>query len=255
MYLGIGAARGRRSGAGRWCSVFGGWGRAIGWADHVFGRCSRVRCGSCAGDSRGATGGRDLLVSRDVETLVGTITSLGFVGGHRFVVGDWASSPVGAFSDVMWARPSGDRVLLAPERAAEFVTSVYPFDDVRCCVVTVASDSRGVAVDAGGLALRVVLGRVAAPFPRRPRWVTATVENWVARLLLGVRTYGVSPTGVTEWYRTRSLRFVESAYGSLEGRDLGALCAVERPVGFGFTDPPRRPARTSLRVDLRRPSV
>ena len=184
---------------------------------------------------------------------MGTITSLGFASGHRFVIGDWLSSPIGAFSDVMWARPNGDRVLLVSERAAKYVTSVYPFDDVRCCGVIVASDARGVAVDAAGLALRLSLGTVAVPFPPRPRWVTATVENWLARLLLGVRTYGVSPTGVAEWYRTRSLRFVKSASGSLEGQDLGALCAVKRPVGFGFTDPPRRPARTSLRVDLRRP--
>lgn len=60
---------------------------------------------------------------------------MGFVGGHRFVAADWASSPISAFSDVMWAKPSGDPALLVSERAAAFVTSVYPFDDVRCCAL------------------------------------------------------------------------------------------------------------------------
>lgn len=47
------------------------------------------------------------------ETLRGSITSLGFDSGHRFVIGDWRHSPIGPFADVMWALPDGHRVLLA----------------------------------------------------------------------------------------------------------------------------------------------
>lgn len=96
------------------------------------------------------------------------------------------------------------------------------------------------------------IGLARLSLPPRPRWFTATVENWCARSLLGVRTYGTSPTGVAEWYRTRTARRVVPASASLDGTGLGALVAVRRPLGFGFTDPPRPSSYVSLRVDLQR---
>ncbi len=186
-----------------------------------------------------------------IETLSGSITAVGFASGHRFVVGHWLSSPIGPFSDVMWADPGGRRVLVASPVAAEFVTSVYPFKEVRAFEVGVEATARHVVVAAGDITLSYSLNRWAVPFPPRPRWITATAENWISRLLLGVRTYGISPTGVAEWYRTRSLRLLASASASLDGADLGPMSPVARPLGFGFTDPPRRACQVQLRVDLR----
>ncbi len=187
-----------------------------------------------------------------IETLTGSITSVGFASGHRFVVGDWTAAPLGAMSDVMWAQPGGKRILLAPGIAADFVTSVYPFDEVRERSVEVAADTRRMFVEAGELRLSLGLSRVVLPFPPRPRLVTSTVENWCARALLGVRTFGVSPAGAREWYRTRTVRRIVTASGSLAGVDLGEMAELRRPLGFGFTDPPRRPCRVTLRVDLDR---
>ena len=187
-----------------------------------------------------------------IETLAGSITSVGFSSGHRFVVGDWPESPIGAFADIMWARPDGSRALLAGEEAADFVTSVYPFDEVDVQKVLVAVEDRRLTVRARNLRLSLALGRLVVPFPPRPRLVTGTVENLCASALLGVRTHGVSPTGVSEWYRTRSLRRVSDASASLHGESLGPMGPVRRPLGFGFTDPPRRPCRVVLRVDLDR---
>ena len=188
-----------------------------------------------------------------IETLRGSITSVGFASGHRFVIGDWRDSPIGPFADLMWAQPDGHRVLLAEPAAAAHIVSVYPFDEVRDQAVRAERNGRIYTVRSDGLKLEMKIGLATLRLPPRPRSFTATVENWCARKLLDVRTHGTSPTGVVEWYRTRSARRVVTATASLEGVDLGALTPLDRPLGFGFTDPPRQPSHVKLRVDLQRP--
>lgn len=187
-----------------------------------------------------------------IETLRGSITSVGFASGHRFVIGDWQRSPIGPFTDVMWAQPDGHRVLLGEASAAQYVNSVYPFDEVREQTITAGRDGRRYTVRTVGLELHIKFGLARLSLPPRPRWLTATVENWCARKLLGVRTYGSSPTGVVEWYRTRTARRVVAATAILNGTDLGVLAPLVRPLDFGFTDPPRQPSHVRLRVDLQR---
>ena len=189
-----------------------------------------------------------------IETLRGSITSVGFASGHRFVIGDWRHSPIGPFADVMWARPDGKRILLAEAGAAAFVNSVYPFEEVRDEPVTTERVGRSYTVRTGGLQLDMKIGIARFSLPPRPRWLTATVENWCARKLLDVLTHGSSPTGVVEWYRTRTARRVVAATASLDGTDPGALAPLARPLNFGLTDPPRQPSHVRLRVDLQRSS-
>lgn len=158
-----------------------------------------------------------------IETLRGSITSVGFDSGHRFVVGDWRHSPIGPFADIMWALPDGRRVLLGDATVAAYVVSVYPFDEVRDQAVTAERAGRSYTARSHGLKLDMKIGLATLRPPPRPRWITATVENWCARKLLGVRTHGTSPTGVVEWYRTRSARRVVAATASLDRVDLGSL--------------------------------
>lgn len=185
-----------------------------------------------------------------METLRGSITSVGFDSGHRFVIGDWRRSPIGPFTDVMWAQPDGHRVLLAESAPAAYIVSVYPFDEVRLQAVRAERDGRSYTVRSDGLKLDMNIGLAMLRLPPRPRWITATVEHWCARKLLDVRTHGTSPSGVVEWYRTRSARRVVAATASLEGVDLGSFALLDRPLAFGFTDPPRQPSQVRLRVDL-----
>ncbi|WP_423919328.1 hypothetical protein [Candidatus Poriferisodalis sp.] len=135
-----------------------------------------------------------------IETLWGSITSVGFASGHRFVIGNWRRSPIGPFADIMWAQPDGHRVLLGEADAAQYVDSVYPFDDLQHQPVTTERIGRRYTVRSGGLELQMTIGLATLSLPLRPQWVTATVENWCARKLLDVRTYSTSPTGVVEWY-------------------------------------------------------
>jgi hypothetical protein len=185
----------------------------------------------------------------------GTITAVGFASGHRFLVGDWRESPLGRTIDVMRVDPDGRRHLLVPDQtSAEFITSIYVFDEVHVGPLDVHGDGRSTHVVGHGLELSAHAGRLRpVPFPR-PRWLTRYVEAPIARRLMGVHTYGTSPTGAREWYQTRGWRWVTEASITVDGVSPGALAAVERPVGVGFTDPPLRPSIVEVRVAIHPPA-
>lgn len=187
--------------------------------------------------------------------LRGLIASTGFASGHRVVVGHWSVSPIGPMTDVMWARPGGERTLLAPSpAAAAFIGAVYRFDRVEVVPVEARGGERALAVRAGDLAVDMEAGpgwRI--PFPRPP-WFTRWVEAPVARLAMGVRTYGVTPTGVREWYRADVYRPLVAASGALAGEDLGPMARLDPPAGFGFSEPPKRPCIVAVRPLLEDPT-
>lgn len=187
--------------------------------------------------------------------LVGWICSAGFASGDRFVLGCWEESPVGPMADVMWARPGGERVLLAPtEDAARFITAVYRFDRVEVVTVDARLRAASLAVTAGALVVSMRGGRGWRLPDGRPAWFTRWAEAPVARALLGVRTFGVSPSGVREWYRAAEYRPVVDARASIGGKDLGALRPLRPLVRFGFSEPPRRPSMVRVRPLLADPS-
>ena len=153
-------------------------------------------------------------------------------------------------TDVMWARPDDRRMLLADRPGtAELVTAVYGFDEVEVRPFRTRWDGTAIELTAGDLSVameagpgwRLPMGRL------RPPWVTRWVEGVVARAALGVRTYGVSPSGVREWYRADEYRRVVRAHASVAGTDLGALQPTVGQVDFGFTGPPRRPSMVRVR--------
>ena len=189
--------------------------------------------------------------------LQGTIASAGFSSGHRFVVGHWEESPIGPFDDVMWARPDGTRMLLVDRREpAELITAVYCFDAVEVVALKCRMGSALLWVTAGELGLTMRGGRPwRIPLSRfRSRAQVRPVERLVARGLLGVRTWGVSPTGVREWYRADEYRRVVSAEARLGHRELGAVRSFHEPARFGFSEPPRRPSMVRVRPLLHDPS-
>lgn len=186
--------------------------------------------------------------------LRGIIAATGFASGDRVVVGHWAASPIGPMSDVMWAAPDGQRTLFVGERRiADFITAVYDFDRVEVVPTEVSGDGRGLSVASGDRTVHLVAGK-GWRFPPRPPWVTRLVEAPVARLVMGVRTYGTSPSGVREWYRTDVWRPVRAGSASIGGRALGALAPVDPPCRFGFSEPPRRPSVVVVRPLLEDPT-
>lgn len=182
--------------------------------------------------------------------LEGNIGAAGFASGDRIVVGAWTDGPIGAMVDVMWARPDGERVLLAPsDDAAALITAAYSFDRVEVVEVRGGCTGRVLDVAAGPLAIRLEAGR-GWPLPPawlRPAWFTRFVEAPIAKAVMGVRTYGVTPTGAREWYRADRYRRVVSGSASCDGRSLGELRPVDPPCGFGFSEPPKAPSITAIR--------
>ncbi len=190
--------------------------------------------------------------------LAGTIASAGFSSGHRFVVGHWDESPLGPMDDVMWARPDGERILLVDRPAvAALVTSVYRFDEVETVPMACRLEDDVLEISAGDLRLRMRAGgrrrRIPLPALRGQPWVRP-LERLASRALLGVQTYGVSPTGVREWYRADEYRRVVAAEASWAGRDLGQLGRFHAPARFGFSEAPRSPAMVKVRPLLEDPS-
>lgn len=158
----------------------------------------------------------------------------------------------------MWATPDGERRLVAPtDEVAAFVSAVYGFDRTIVSPLEASLDGKRLHVRAPQLGLDLGVEAGAGwriPFPWRPPWFTRFVEAPVARRLLGVTAYGVSPSGVQEWYRADVWRPLVSGRATLDDRDLGALGPIDPPVRFGFSDPPRRPSMVWVRPLLQDPS-
>jgi len=185
--------------------------------------------------------------------LAGHIASAAFGSGHRFVVGLWHDSPLGPMSDVMWARPGGERVLLVDRPlAGEFISAVYRFDAIEQVTIDCRWDGPVLRLRAGDLQLVLRTGRRWTIPLARVRGASAArwIEAPVARGLLGVRTFGTTPTGIFEWYRADEYRAVVEGHASLAGTDLGSLGRFDRPTGFGFSEPPRRPSVVRVRPML-----
>lgn len=186
----------------------------------------------------------------------GHIMGASFASGDRFVVGRWFRSPFGPFADVMWCRPDGRRVLLAPdEHVREFVGGHYAFDELRLEPVRVERVDRAIEAAAGPIRLllrpraRGTASRLLAMRPRRIRtakaWIVAEdrLLRPVVRPLFAaadVRTTGVTLAGVREWYAIHDYRDADAS-ASVDGDDLG-ITAPCPPAGFGFSEFPSRPA-------------
>jgi hypothetical protein len=155
----------------------------------------------------------------------------------------------------MWARPDGERVLVAPDQpAADFITALYQFDRVELAPVKAAGGERWLEMEGGPLEMQL---KAAAgwriPFPRPPAF-TRWLEAPIARALLGVNAYGTTGSGVREWYRADEHRRVLTGWATADGRDLGAVGPITTPCRFGFSEPPRGPSIVAVRPLLEDPS-
>lgn len=196
-------------------------------------------------------------MSRDL--FEGCIAGGGFASGDAVVVGAWRTSPFGMFVDVMWRRPNGERVLLAPAPAiARYVAALYRFDRVEVTGVTGGWDGASMAVEAGGLRVRLLAGSRGAQswlfasrprvLRRRPWWIQ--IEDRLARPFIGrviggaqgVRAAGIAPGGQHEYYSVDDYRRVVAGELSVDGRDAGGLRCLPADLGVGLSAFPTVPA-------------
>lgn len=197
-----------------------------------------------------------------LDVFSGRILGVGTTSGVRLVVGDWAQSPLGQFTDVFVAHADGRRELIAPtQQVADYVAATYSFDDVRVSDVTTTEVDRRFSVWAGPLQLTATFGARTAT-----GWLLRAVPSKLATspkfsefvapvakvVMPGVRTHGSAGQGRYEWYGARDIRRVASLEASWSGEDLGELADVHPAPQFGFSSTPRTPSLTSVTTTVRR---
>ncbi len=200
---------------------------------------------------------------RGLHRFSGLIAAAGWASGEQVVVGLWRRSPLGPLVDVMWVRPDGERVLLAPrEEVRAYVASLYRFERTEVVAIRGGWSGRHVTVTAGPLELTLRPGRrdwrswlfALRPLPlrRSPRWI-AVEDRLVAPLgglLLGgvdgVRLAGRAPGGQREWYGIDDYRALTGGALRVDGRDAGALADLRGDLGVGLSAFPTRPALVNV---------
>lgn len=190
----------------------------------------------------------------------GEICGFGTTSGVRVVIGRWADSPYGSFADAMVERRDGVRVLIAPSaEIADFVARVYTFDETVVSDVSVVRSDHQLCFRGGPLIAEVSVGGrdalgwllrgVPGPLARSVGW--ARLIDPIARVTMpGVRTSGRTEGG-RETYGATDRRRVTAVRATWDGRDLGALCAIDPPVRFGFSSTPTRPSIVAVTTTIR----
>jgi hypothetical protein len=171
-------------------------------------------------------------------------------------------------TDVMWGKPDGTRVLLAPcDLVASFVSSIYDFDIIDVVPISVHEFGNGLQLTAGPLNLTLTMGTSRRIFQLRPSflrrsllWVRVedlALRRIVGRFVLkgakGVRSYGKTRTGLREWYRIHEYRPIVEGRAFLDGCNLGSLSALHPRLGVGFSEYPQQPAVVSCSPVLEGP--
>ena len=178
----------------------------------------------------------------------GRITSSGFESGDSMVIGDWIESPLGPFTNIMWSKPDGSRVLLSPSSEhADFVSSLYDFDDVKITDIIVNRNGKKISIETDYLDVSMSWGMTfPLPFPR-PLWFISSIENLFGKAIFGSSTYGMARDGSREWYSIRGISRVFHAEANTPDSKFGKFGKTSFSKPFGFSSPPKIP--TSIIVN------
>ncbi|OYN93408.1 hypothetical protein CGZ95_18790 [Enemella evansiae] len=195
-----------------------------------------------------------------IDRFTGRILGAGSTSGLRLVIGDWASSPLGTFTDVMVATPEDRRLLLAPtNEVADYVSDTYRFDEVVVVPVELSVAADRWRLTAGDLACRLRLGgrtaagRLLHAVPdaiERSRGFATIADPIARRIFPGVRTRGSAGGGRREYYGAHDQHRVIELAGSWRGRPLGELAPVDPAPRFGFSSTPVEPCLTRVTTTI-----
>ena len=186
-----------------------------------------------------------------LDIFKGRITSSGFESGDRIVVGAWKESPFGEFTDIMWAKPDGTRVLIAPnQEIVDYVTAMYSFDEVLLEDIVTTGEDRNQKVKSNTMELDFSWNRgLPIPFKRSLLFIS-TVELFFAKLFFGTRTYGVTKNNRKEWYAIDRVSKIKNATAQISGKDAGKFTHMNEPCKFGFSEAPKKPSSCEVRTHI-----
>lgn len=195
-----------------------------------------------------------------VDVFAGEIAGFGTSSGTRCVIGVWAQSPFGAFTDLMLETSAGVRTLIAPtEDVAQYVATTYSFDEVRIQAVRSVRTPDHLSVTGTDLDLRLDIGArtslgwllrcVPARLATSRRFATA-IDPIARRVVRGVRTKGTAGGGRTETYGATDVHRINAVSGALDGVAVGTLTDLWPPVRFGFSSAPPTPAIVSVTTKI-----
>ncbi len=198
-----------------------------------------------------------------MDLFEGAITGAAFASGDAVVAGTWARSPFGQFIDVMWRRPDGTRILLAPSHeVAIYVSGLYSFDEMEVVPIHGGIRDAQISVWAGPLEFHAHLaprdwrswlfGLRPRSLRRSPWWIS--LEDRLARPFVGtllgggagVRAAGTAPGGQQEYYGADDWRRITAASLMVHGAPAGDLADFPANFGVGLSAFPTIPS--SVRV-------
>ena len=194
--------------------------------------------------------GKEKLIDM-MDVFNGRITSSGFESGDRIVVGAWKESPFGEFTDIMWAKPDGERVLIAPsQEVADYVDAMYSFDQIIIEDITIHHEGSSLSVECKAMQLEFAWDR-GFPIPfKRSLFFIATVELFFAKLFFGTRTHGVTKNHRKEWYAIDRVSKITKADAIISGQSAGRISPMKEPCRFGFSEAPKKPSSCEVRTHI-----
>ena len=187
-----------------------------------------------------------------MDIFEGRITSCGFDSGDRIVIGMWKNSPFGSFADIMWAKPDGKKVLIAPNKEiGEYIDSLYDFDEVRIEEIKIEKKHKEIIFSSKDIKCQFEWGKeISFLLKKRPLWFVSTIEYFFGWLIFRTKTHGKTKNGRKEWYVVDKISRLKNAKAELSGKNLGKYTRFYPKANFGFSDPPNMPASVIVRSHI-----
>ena len=185
-----------------------------------------------------------------MDVFKGRISSCAFTSGDRVVIGDWHESPLGRFTDIMWANKDGKRTLVAPNQdVADYVNSMYEFEETIIEDISINNSERQLSLNSATMNFELKWDK-GWPIPfKRSLFFIATVELFFAKLFFGTKTHGTTNNQRKEWYAIDRVSKIKSASGRINGQDLGDMTNMS-PCKFGFSEAPKKPSSCEVRTHI-----
>ena len=183
----------------------------------------------------------------------GEIFSSGFDSGDRIVIGNWKNSPFGEFTDIMWAKPNGEKVLIAPnEGILDFIASMYSFDNTIISEFEIEESTNHIIVKNSEIVCELKWNRGIKIPLNRPLWFISSIEYIFGLILFKTKTHGITKNKKQEWYAVKKISKLEEIKIIINGENLGKMRNFEPKAGFGFSEPVKKPSVVSVKTHIQK---